>query len=93
MEDNEIHAVREGGHKKIRKTSLGFVARWRHLPRTLRAKLTAGTSKCLGVVHAEAEATRAATMASFILDSRIDGTSESSFYVHEHLHGLFTVRK
>ena len=30
-------------------------------------ELTAGTSKCLGVVQAEAEATRAAMIASFIL--------------------------
>lgn len=30
-------------------------------------KLTAGTSKCLGVVQAEAEAMRAATMVSFIV--------------------------
>ncbi len=31
-------------------------------------KLTAGTSKCLGIVQAEAEVTRAATMVSFILE-------------------------
>jgi hypothetical protein len=30
-------------------------------------KLTAGTSKCLGTVHADAEAIRAATMVSFIV--------------------------
>jgi len=35
-------------------------------------KLTAGTSKCLGVVQAEAEAMRAATMVNFIVEELID---------------------
>lgn len=38
-----------------------------------RTKLTAGTSKCLGVVQAEAEAMRAATIASFIVELEVDG--------------------